>query len=137
MGTEDITAVSSPQLAAVAKLAGNAAASSAADAVAAAAANAAKPGGQSTEFKATIAAVALTGAVAGLKVFALIPGPWTVPAVLALAGIYATTAAYSLSRGSVKKAALAGAAAVVAAAVRPPPAARAVVVENDPPPTGA
>jgi hypothetical protein len=120
MGSEEITKVTAPPtLAAAAKVAGQAAAAGAADAVAAAALNAARPGAQSTEFKATVGTIVLTGVVAGLKAFAVIPGPWTLPVVLALAGISAASGAYAISRGSVKKAALAGAAAVAAAAVRP------------------
>jgi hypothetical protein len=122
MGTEEITRVTLPPpaatLAATAKTAGAAAAAVAVDALATAAVNAAKPGASSTEFKATMGAIAITALLAGLKVFAVIPGPWTLPAVLSLVAITAGTSAYTLSRGSVKKAALAGAAAVAVAAVR-------------------
>lgn len=126
MGSEEITKVSAPpSLSDAVKSAGQAAAAGAADAVAAAAANAAKPGAQSTEFKATVATIVLSGLLAGLKVFAVLPGPWTVPAGIALVALTATSAAYSVSRGNVKKAALAGAAAMAAAAVRPPAPATA------------
>jgi hypothetical protein len=135
MGPDDVTKVTAPQsLAQTATAAGTAAAASAADALAVAAANAAKPGASSTEFKATIATIALSAGLAALKVFAVVPGPWTLPAGLALVAITATTAAYSISRGSVKKAALAGAAAVAAAAVRP---ARVAPDQADDPPNSA
>lgn len=111
-------AITKPDFAHVARSAGDAAASVALTAIAEAAANAAKPGGATTEFKATAGAIALTALVAGLKVFAILPGPWTLPAALGLVAITAGTAAYTLSRGSVKKAALAGAAAVAAAAIQ-------------------
>jgi hypothetical protein len=123
MSSEEITKVGTPVgLAEAARSAGQAAAAGAADALAAAAANAAKPGASSTEFKATIGSIALAAGLAALKAFALVPGPWTLPAALVLVGVTASSAAYSLSRGSVKKAALAGAAAVAAAAMRPAPA---------------
>jgi hypothetical protein len=102
--------------------AGQAAATTAAAAIAAAATNAAKPGAKTTEFKATVVSVALGALLAGLKVFSVIPGPWTLPAGLALVAITVGTGAYTLSRGSVKKAALAGAAAVAVAAVAKKPA---------------
>jgi uncharacterized membrane protein len=121
MGTEEITKVTAPtSLKDAAKTAGQAAAVVAVDALAVAATNAAKPGGSTTEFKATIGAIAFTALLAGLKVFAVIPGPWTLPAVLSLVAVTAATSAYTLSRGSVKKAALAGAAAVAVAVVKPP-----------------
>jgi hypothetical protein len=108
MGTEEITKVTMPKTASLketARTAGQAA-------------DAAKPGHTTTEFKATVGAIALGALLAGLKVFAVVPGPWTLPAVLGLVAITAGTSAYTVSRGSVKKAALAGAAAVAVAAVR-------------------
>jgi len=79
----------------------------AAAAVQAAARNAAKPGVKSSEFWATI----LGGAVAsGLGVLAAATSPlWAIPA-----GVVAVAAsAYAVSRGSVKKAALAACAEAV------------------------
>jgi hypothetical protein len=117
MGTEDITKVSShAALTETAKQAGLAAGAAAATAIAAAATNAAKKGTTTTEFKATVGAIVLSTAVAALNIFAFVPGPWMLPAALGLVAISAGTSAYSISRGSVKKAALAGASAAVTAA---------------------
>jgi hypothetical protein len=82
-------------------------------AVSAAATNAAKPGGSSSEFKATIAGIALTGALAALHVLSVLPGPWMVPALAISAAVAAGS--YALSRGNVKAAALQAAGAAAAA----------------------
>jgi len=121
MGSEDVTKVTispAPTLGQVGKAAGIAAATTVATALAAAATNAAKKGSTTTEFKATVGAIVVGGVVAGLQVFAAIPGPWMLPAALGLLGLSAGTAAYTISRGSVKKAALTGAAAALTGAVQ-------------------
>jgi hypothetical protein len=85
----------------------------AAQALGTAAANAAKKGGTSSEFKATLFGILVAGGVAALHALSVIPSP-VMPVALALsAGLAA--GAYSLSRGQVKKAALDGAAAVAGA----------------------
>ena len=61
----------------------------------------------------------------------MIPGPWTIPAVLSLVAVTAAASAYTISRGSVKKAALAGAAAVAVAVVKTAPAP-ARITDDDP-----
>lgn len=81
--------------------------------IADAAANAAKPGASSSELKVVAGSIVLSALVAGLKAIAVIPGPWTVPAVILSAAVSA--GAYALSRGQVKAAALAAAAAAVTA----------------------
>lgn len=113
--TDEITKQTPVTIEAAARAAGAAATATALTAIGDAAANAAKPGGSTTEFKATAGAIVLTALVAGLKVFAILPGPWTLPAAIGLAAVTAATASYSLSRGSVKKAALGAAAAVTSA----------------------
>jgi hypothetical protein len=117
MGTEDVTKVE-PTLGQVGKAAGIAAGTAVAQALAIAATNAAKKGTSTTEFKATVGAIAVGGIVAGLQVFAAIPGPWMLPAALGLVAISAGTGAYAISRGSVKKAALTGAAAALTAGAK-------------------
>jgi hypothetical protein len=99
------------------------AASSAAavSALQAAAVNAAKPGGKTTEWKAVVGGVLLTGLFAGLKVLSVIPGPWTLPALAIGTGL--SVGAYALSRGNVKVAALQAAAAAVATIPLPAPPA--------------
>jgi hypothetical protein len=82
-------------------------------AISSAATNAAKPGIGSSEMKATIAGIALTGLLAALHVLGTIPGPWTVPALAVSAAIAAGS--YAVSRGNVKAAALAAAGAAAAA----------------------
>jgi len=117
MGTEDVTNPGVPlSLTPTAKQAGLAAAAAAAAAISSAAQNASKPGTSTTEFKTTVASIALAALVGGLHVFSSVPGPWMLPAVLGLVAISASSAAYSVSRGSVKKAALAGASAALSAA---------------------
>jgi hypothetical protein len=76
-----------------------------------AAVNAGKPGSKSSEFKVAIGGILVSALIAGLKVAAVIPGPWTLPAMVLSAGV--TAGAYALSRGQVKKAALDAASAVV------------------------
>lgn len=83
-------------------------------AISSAATNAAKPGGSSSELKATIGAIALTGGLAALHALSVIPGPWMVPALAISAAIAAGS--YALSRGNVKAAALQAAGAAAAAA---------------------
>ncbi len=117
VGTEDVTNPGLPQsLQPTAKQVGLAATVAAATAIATAAQNASKKGTSTTEFKATVASIALAALVGGLHVFSAVPGPWMLPAVVGLAAISATSAAYTLSRGNVKQAALAGASAAVTAA---------------------
>ncbi len=117
VGTEDVTNPGLPQsLQPTAKQAGLAVTAAAATAIAAAAQNASKPGRSTTEFKTTLGSIVLAAVVGGLHVFSVVPGPWTLPAVLGLVAISAGSAAYTVSRGSVKKAALAGASAAVTAA---------------------
>ncbi len=83
-------------------------------AVSSAATNAAKSGNSSSELKATILAIALSGGLAALHVLSVIPGPWMVPALAISAAVAAGS--YSLSRGNVKAAALQAAGAAAAAA---------------------
>lgn len=83
-------------------------------AVSSAATNAAKPGASSSELKATIVAIAMTGGLAALHALSVIPGPWMVPALAVSAAIAAGS--YALSRGNVKAAALQAAGAAAAAA---------------------
>ena len=87
-----------------AEAAAAAGAHAAAVAVSSAAVNAAKPGGKSSEMKATIAAIGVTAGVAALHALSVIPGPWMLPAIALSAGIAAGSYAYS--RGNVKAAAL-------------------------------
>lgn len=96
--------------------AGHAAAAAAASAglvavraIGAAAENAAKPGWWSSEFKATVFGILVAGGVAALHALAVIPSPIMPAAIAITAGL--TAASYSISRGNVKAAALAGAAA--------------------------
>lgn len=115
MGSEDVTNPSL-SLTPTAKQAGLAATVAAATAIATAAQNAAKPGRSTTEFKTTVGSIVLAALVGGLHVFSVVPGPWMLPSLLGLVAISAGSAAYTVSRGSVKKAALAGASAAVTAA---------------------
>jgi hypothetical protein len=82
-------------------------------AVGAAAQNAAKTGGSTTEFKATLGGIVTVGVLAALQVLSVLPGPWMMPALALSAAI--TVGSYALSRGSVKSAALSAAGAAVAA----------------------
>lgn len=85
-----------------------------------AAANASKPGSSSSELKAVVGGVLVTGLMAALHAFSVIPGPWMLPAMALSTGI--SVAGYALSRGNVKAAALQGAAAAVSAAMQLPAA---------------
>jgi hypothetical protein len=91
----------------------HASAAAAASAIITAANNAAKPGGQSSEFKVSVGAIALTGVTAALSVglhvfpFAAVLGPFALPAVALGSGLLAGL--YALARGSVKVAAMAAA----------------------------
>lgn len=104
----------------------NAAAAAALQALQAAAANAAKPGTQTSEWRALLGGIALTSLLAGLHVLAVVPGPWMLPAVLASAAV--SIGAYALSRGAVKAAALKSAAVAVATL-------RAPLMRSPPPPS--
>jgi hypothetical protein len=102
----------------VSKAAGLAAGQAALGAVVAAATNAAKPGGQTTEFKAVVGGVALVAVTAALHVASVIPGPWMLPAIAISAAVM--TGSYVFSRGNVKAAALTTAAAVLQALAQAP-----------------
>jgi len=127
MGSEDVTQ-SGPGPSSSAAAAGQAALG----ALVAAAVNAAKPGGHSSELKVTIAGILATAIVAGLHVFAAVPGPWMVPAAIASAGIAVGSYAYAQSRGNVKAAALAAATSVATAAVRQYVPAQAAPLDDVP-----
>jgi fatty acid desaturase len=89
-----------------------------------AAENASKPGGTSSEFKVVVGSTILAAVVAGLHAVAVIPGPWTLPALILSGAVAAGSAAYSVSRGNVKAAALTAAADVLKSLpplVQPPP----------------
>lgn len=88
----------------VSKQAGQAAIHAVMPAVVAAVANAAKPGVKTSELKVVVGGIVLSGLIAGLQVFSVIPGPWTVPALLISTAL--TAAGYAISRGNVKSAAL-------------------------------
>ena len=85
-----------------------------------AAENAAKPGVQSSEFKATLIAFGITAGLGVLQTLKDIPGPWQVPAAIGVA-ILGAAAVYSNARGKVKEAALAGAASASGPVVLLPP----------------
>ena len=80
-------------------------------AVADAAANAAKAGGSSSEFKATLVGLGITALAAVLHALSVVPGPWMLPAIAGSAAL--AVGAYAITRGTVKAAALAAAAAAV------------------------
>ena len=129
MGSEDVT-VTGPSPSSSAAAAGQAALG----ALVAGAINASKPGGQSSELKVTIVGIAASALIAGLHVFAAVPGPWMLPALIAIAGISIGSAAYSKSRGDVKAAALSAASGVVlATASHYAPAPAPATTEDDTP----
>lgn len=75
-----------------------------------AAANAAKKGTSTSEFKATLLGIIMTGALAALHQLAVIPSP--IAPYAAGVSIAIAAGAYALSRGNVKAAALQAAGAV-------------------------
>lgn len=89
-----------------------AAAEAAHQALSLAAINASKGGWKTSEFWVSIGAIALGTLTVGLKAVAVIPGPWSIPAMIAAAAVASGT--YALSRGKVKAAALDAAKGVVA-----------------------
>jgi hypothetical protein len=114
MGSEDVTQSGPGPSSSPAAAAGQAALG----ALVTAAVNAAKPGSHSSELKVTIVGIVATAVVAGLHVFAAVPGPWMIPAAIASAGIAVGSYAYAQSRGNVKAAALAAATSVAYAAAK-------------------
>jgi hypothetical protein len=94
-----------------ASTAGRIAAEGAGRAVLAAAENAAKAGGSSSEFKATLVGILVTGGLGALEALKHIGGPVSVAAAGVSTAILC--GAYALSRGKVKSSALTAAAAAV------------------------
>lgn len=81
---------------------------------AAAAANAAKKGGSSSEFKATMFAIAVSAAMGALDVLSHIPGPWQITAAV-IVGAAGAAGIYTAGRSKVKAAALSALPAAVEA----------------------
>jgi hypothetical protein len=71
----------------------------------AAAANAAKKGGSTSEFKATIFAIAVSAVVGALDVLSKTPGAWQIPAAV-IVGAATAAGVYTAGRSKVKAAAL-------------------------------
>jgi hypothetical protein len=80
----------------------------------AAAANAAKRGGSSSEFKATMFAIAVSAAMGALDVLSHVPGPWQVTAAV-IVGAATAAGVYTAGRSKVKAAALSALPATVEA----------------------
>lgn len=71
----------------------------------AAAANASKKGGSTSEFKATMFAIAVSAAMGALDVLSHVPGPWQVTAAV-IVGAATAAGIYTAGRSRVKAAAL-------------------------------
>lgn len=72
---------------------------------AAAAANAGKKGGSTSEFKATMFAIGVSGLMGALEVLSHVPGPWQVTAAV-IVGAASAAGVYTAGRSKVKAAAL-------------------------------